>query len=360
MKLLLTLTTVAAILSHHFIVAADGSCPSGTAKSDVMPACPPGEQAEESPQAPKCWKCVSSSCPLHYMEEKGVCCPEGRKFPSQPQKCEKDQNVDVDPNGCWKCSSCDAPFHVSAGHCCPEGRNWSTSKEYPEVPGQCCFKGHSLAVSKDGKSSYCCQTDYTFEGGRCIPPDPVPPPGTLCPATKDNCIACEACKHNAVCPGTNGLGIEYGKCYLLEYSTGTVGRALSTNEYNVPGYYPDISFMVCDPSLNCDKKGPVGRGEQFTLWDVVGLPDWVDGVDPKGNPGFFSDVSGHQRIAVNPTEIAKFVGNPSCLDGQYGICIQVKNKGAAPVCPDVPTRFATTYRNSKACLRFVFKPITCA
>ena len=157
----------------------------------------------------------------------------------------------------------------------------------------------------------------------------------------------------------NGLGIDYGKCYVLEYSTGTVGRDHDTTEYVAPGYFPDIAFKVCNKSHECDERGPVGLGDQFTLWDVVGLPDWVDGGDPNGKPGFFSDVGGHQRITVNPTEIAKFVGKPSCLDGQYGICIQVKGKGAAPTCPTVPTRFSTTYLNSKACLRFVFKPITC-
>lgn len=127
MKLLLTLTAVAAILFHRFAVEADTACPSGTAKSDKAPACNTGDKPVESPVGSKCWKCVSSheSCPLDYVEKDGVCCPIGTGFPSQKPNCSPDQTLDVDSNGCWKCLPCKAPFHVSNGHCCPEGQEVS-------------------------------------------------------------------------------------------------------------------------------------------------------------------------------------------------------------------------------------------
>lgn len=65
-----------------------------------------------------------------------------------------------------------------------------------------------------------------------------------------------------------GLGIDYGKCYVLELSSGErVGRDFNS-EYIAPGYYPDLPFMICDQSDNCDKTGPVGLKDTFTVWDM--------------------------------------------------------------------------------------------
>lgn len=32
--------------------------------------------------------------------------------------------------------------------------------------------------------------------------------------------------------------------------------------------------MICDQFENCDKTGPVGLKDTFTLWDVIGFQDW--------------------------------------------------------------------------------------
>ena len=174
----------------------------------------------------------------------------------------------------------------------------------------------------------------------------------------DNSTACAACKYKPVCPdlATKGLGIEYGKCYVLEISGKTVGRDIE-GYYTAPGYFPDLPFRVCD-QVQCDKTGPVGLKDSFTLWDVVGHANWIDGLFA-GERGFFSHGSGHEVITVVKELIARFVGKPSCLDGQYGICIHVEGKGAGAVCPAAPMYFSTNWPNSKMCLRFVFKPITC-
>ena len=127
MKLFLTLTSVAIILSQRFAVASDEKCPPGTAKSDHPLPCNAGEEPVESPLGSKCWKCVSSleSCPKDYTEKNGICCPIGWEFPPPSASCHDDQTLDQDSNGCWKCSPCKAPFHVSSGHCCPDGQEVS-------------------------------------------------------------------------------------------------------------------------------------------------------------------------------------------------------------------------------------------
>ncbi len=43
--------------------------------------------------------------------------------------------------------------------------------------------------------------------------------------------------------------------------------------------------------------------------------------------GFFSRGKGHEQITTEPKSIAKFVGKPSSLDGQYAICVGATERG---------------------------------
>lgn len=78
--------------------------------------------------------------------------------------------------------------------------------------------------------------------------------------------------------------------------------------------------------------------------------DWLSRLAKNGQRGFFSDNGGHELITIVPTLHRQACGETRvCLDGKYGICIQVQGKGAGGACPAASQRFHMSYTNSQRC-----------
>ena len=189
----------------------------------------------------------------------------------------------------------------------------------------------------------------------------------LYPASNHQCKIYSACKHKPFCPdlAANGIGIDYGECYVLALSNRIQLGRLRENDgmYEAPGFFTDLPFKVCDQDRQCSKTGPVGIKEPFTLWDVLGREEWENGLRDGKDKGFFSRGMGpHEKIRTDPNNVATFAGKPSCFDGQYAICVGGHGEGdvgVGPACPADRIGFKTNYRNSRICQRSVFKEITC-
>lgn len=194
---------------------------------------------------------------------------------------------------------------------------------------------------------------------------PADPDNHLCPASGDNCTTCSNRKHKPFCPDekkTDDLGVEYGKCYVLETSNGRqIGRIRENGgAYEVPGFFTDLPFMVCDKDRECNETGPVHLKEPFALYDVVGHQDWD--ASQYSRRGFISRGQGREKITSIADETAIFAGTPSCLDGQYAIFLGGHgpgNVGIGPACPAERLGLNMIHPNPKIGMRLVFKRITC-
>ena len=162
---------------------------------------------------------------------------------------------------------------------------------------------------------------------------------------------------------TGDLGIEYGECYVLALSDGQqIGRVRENGEYRIPGFFSDLPFMVCDKDRECKKTGPVRFKDPFTLYDVVGREN--SDATKYSQRGFISRGLGHEKITNTVDNFAIFEGTPSCLDGDYAICLGGHgpgNVGVGLACPAEAYKqaFSTNYLNPNLCMRLVFKQITC-
>lgn len=153
-----------------------------------------------------------------------------------------------------------------------------------------------------------------------------------------------------------GLGIRYGKCYILKDTSGSPLGRNNEGAYCSDGCeFRNLIFRVCKSTSDCHARNgrEVPYKQSWVLQDQTGFPNpWWWSEYPPGGPYLFSSRSTSFAAPLN--------GKKHCNRGRCSVCIRLaRGAGIQLLIYSDGRYYLASSSDPKSCVKFFFEETSC-